>query len=201
MEIKQARFLISNSDADRCPVADRPEYAFVGRSNVGKSSLINLLTNNHSLAKTSSTPGKTQLINHFIINESWYLVDLPGYGYARAPHTERIKWEKFFRKYILERSNLCCLFVLVDIRHDALPSDLTFMEWLGKNQIPFSIVFTKSDKIKPAAVDSVIKRYLQVLSERWEPLPGYFVTSSANSSGKIEILKFIDQVNKTWKFH
>lgn len=199
MEIRQARFIVSNSDVTRCPAPDRPEYAFIGRSNVGKSSLLNMITNNQSLAKTSGKPGKTQLINHFMVNESWYLVDLPGYGYAKAPQTERLRWEKFLRKYILERINLCCLFVLVDIRHEAKSSDLNFMEWVGENQVPFCIVFTKCDKIKPDGISHVIEKYMEVLSAKWEPLPPYFITSSFTCAGRKEILAFIEQVNATWK--
>ena len=149
MEIKEARFIVSNTDVKKCPKPDRPEYAFIGRSNVGKSTLINMLTNKKSLAKTSGKPGKTQLINHFLINDEWYLVDLPGYGYAKVPKTERIKWEKFLRKYILQRENLYCLFVLIDIRHKPQTADLEFMEWLGLSGIAFVIIFTKADKLKP----------------------------------------------------
>jgi len=199
MEIRQARFIVSNSDASRCPAPDRPEYAFIGRSNVGKSSLINMLTINHTLAKTSGKPGKTQLINHFLINESWFLVDLPGYGYAKAPQTERLRWGKLLRQYILERTNLCCLFVLVDIRHEAKSSDLNFMEWLGEKQVPFCIVFTKCDKIKPTLISSLAEKYMLVLSEKWEPLPRFFITSSVDYTGRKEILTFIEQVNANWK--
>lgn len=199
MEIKQARFLISNSDPSKCPRPDKPEYAFIGRSNVGKSSLINMLTNSKTLAKTSEKPGKTRLINHFIVNEEWYLVDLPGYGYAKVPKKERVKWESSFRNYILGRANLCCLFILVDIRHEALETDLQFMEWVGENQVPFAVVFTKGDKLKPTEVEPSVQLYKETLTERFEPLPPLFVTSSAQNSGREEILKFIGDVNKNCK--
>ncbi len=199
MEIKQARFLISNSDPSKCPRPDKPEYAFIGRSNVGKSSLINMLTNSKMLAKTSEKPGKTRLINHFFINEEWYLVDLPGYGYAKVPMKERVKWESSFRRYILGRTSLCCLFILVDIRHKALETDLQFMEWVGESQVPFAVVFTKSDKLKPTEVEPAVQLYKESLKERFEPLPPLFITSSAQNSGREEILKFIGEVNKNCK--
>lgn len=195
MEIKEARFVVSNTKVEKCPSPDRPEYAFIGRSNVGKSSLINMLTNKKSLAKTSGKPGKTRLINHFLINEEWYLVDLPGYGYAKVPKAERIKWEQFLRRYILKRENLYCLFVLIDSRHEAQPVDLKFMEWLGISGIPFSIVFTKTDKLKPAELEEKLKAYETKLFETWETMPGYFISSSETGVGKNEILEFIDSVN------
>jgi GTP-binding protein len=198
MEIKQASFLVSNSNVRKCPPPDKPEYAFIGRSNVGKSSLLNMLTNKKRLAKISETPGKTQLINHFLIDEAWYLVDLPGYGYARAPKPEREKWEKLFRQYILQRMNLCCLFVLIDIRHEALKSDLDFMKWLGENHVPFAVIFTKSDKLKPEEIEQSVQKYLNVMTETWEPLPTHFITSSVDFRGKKEILDFIGDVNKKW---
>ncbi len=199
VEIKQARFLVSNSEVAKCPAPDKPEYAFTGRSNVGKSSLLNMLTNRKSLAKVSETPGKTRLINHFLIDETWYLVDLPGYGYAKVSKQEREKWESFFRHYILERKNLCCLFVLVDVRHEALKTDLDFLEWLGLNEVPLAVVFTKSDKLKPADVEPVVQKYLTVLAKTWEPLPPHFVTSSVRSTGRAEILGFIHGINKSWR--
>lgn len=195
MEIKQAKFVTSNSSVDKCPKPDRPEYAFIGRSNVGKSSLINMLVNSKSLAKTSSRPGKTQLINHFIINETWYLVDLPGYGYAQAPKAERIKWERFIRQYILKRPNLYNLFVLIDIRHEPQLVDLEFIEWLGINGVPFSIVFTKSDKLKPEEIDPNVQKYKETLLEKWNELPEIFITSAESFSGKSEILGYINQIN------
>lgn len=195
MEIKQAKFVTSNSSVDKCPKPDRPEYAFIGRSNVGKSSLINMLVNSKSLAKTSSRPGKTQLINHFIINETWYLVDLPGYGYAQAPKAERIKWERFIRQYILKRTNLYNLFLLIDIRHEPQLVDLEFIEWLGINGVPFSIVFTKSDKLKPEEIDPNVQKYKETLLEKWNELPEIFITSAESFSGKSEILGYINQIN------
>ncbi|NCB07571.1 MAG: YihA family ribosome biogenesis GTP-binding protein [Bacteroidia bacterium] len=196
MEIKEAQFVISNSDVKRCPKPDRPEYAFIGRSNVGKSSLINMLTNKKSLAKTSGKPGKTRLINHFIINDEWYLVDLPGYGYANVPLAERKKWEKFLRTYILERENLYCLFVLVDARHEPQPVDLEFMEWLGVSQIPFSIVFTKADKLKPSELENSLRIYREKMLEQWEEMPEIFVTSSETGEGRSEILGYIENINR-----
>ncbi|HOI48733.1 MAG TPA: ribosome biogenesis GTP-binding protein YihA/YsxC [Prolixibacteraceae bacterium] len=195
MEIKQVKFLVSNTKVEKCPKPDKPEYAFIGRSNVGKSSLINMLVKSRSLAKISSKPGKTQLINHFLVNESWYLVDLPGYGYAQVPKTEREKWEKFVRQYILRRTNLYCLFVLVDSRHDPQPADLEFMEWLGISRIPFAIIFTKTDKLKPSELDENLARYREVLLQKWEELPPVFDTSSVSGDGREEILNFIEQVN------
>jgi GTP-binding protein len=195
MEIKQARFLTSNTSVAKCPKPDRPEYAFIGRSNVGKSSLINMLVNSKNLAKTSSKPGKTQLINHFIINETWYLVDLPGYGYASAPKSERKKWERFIREYILKRQNLYCLFVLIDARHEPQLIDLEFIEWLGTNQVPFSIIFTKSDKLKPEESEQNVQKYKEKLLEKWHALPEIFTTSALTFTGKDEILSFIDRIN------
>lgn len=197
MEIKDARFLISNSDVEKCPKPNMPEFAFIGRSNVGKSSLINMLTNKKTLAKTSGNPGKTKLINHFIINEEWYLVDLPGYGYAKIAKSERKKWEKLVRNYILLRENLYCLFVLVDARHEAQKSDLDFMEWLGLSQIPFVIVFTKTDKLKPAALKDNLKKYEKKMLEKWETMPKSFETSCITREGRIEILNYIDELNKS----
>jgi len=195
MEIKEARFIVSNSSVEKCPNPDKPEYAFIGRSNVGKSSLINMLTNKKSLAKTSGTPGKTQLINHFIINNEWYLVDLPGYGYAKVPKKEKVKWEQFLRRYILKRENLYCVFVLIDARHKAQLVDLKFMEWLGVSEIPFSIIFTKTDKLRPEELEANLKAYEEKLFETWETMPGYFISSAETGEGKDKILDFIESVN------
>ena len=196
MEIKEAQFIISNSDVAKCPAADRPEYAFIGRSNVGKSSLINMLAGKKALAKTSGRPGKTQLINHFLINKEWYLVDLPGYGYAKVPKAARQKWEKFLKRYILKRENLYCLFVLIDARHEAQKVDLNFMEWLGISGIPFSIIFTKTDKLKPEELEANLKAYEEKLFETWDTMPGYFASSAESGAGKDEILEFIENVNQ-----
>ncbi len=195
MEIKEARFVISNTDVNKCPKPDRPEYAFIGRSNVGKSSLINRLTNKKSLAKTSGKPGKTQLINHFLINEEWYLVDLPGYGYAEVPKAERLKWERFIKKYVITRQNLYCLFVLIDSRHEPQKPDLEFMEWLGISQIPFAIIFTKTDKLKPDELEANLKKYQEKLLETWETMPGFYISSAETGEGTADILDFIEQLN------
>lgn len=195
MEIKEARFLVSNTDVKKCPEPTLPEYAFIGRSNVGKSSLINKLTNIKTLAKTSGKPGKTRLINHFLVDNSWYLVDLPGYGYAKVPLAERKKWEQMIRKYILQRENLYCLFVLIDSRHEPQQVDLGFMEWLGISEIPFSIVFTKTDKLKPKELEINLKNYETKMFETWEVMPGYFATSAETGTGTKEILDFIASIN------
>ena len=195
MEIKEARFVVSNTDVNKCPEPNKPEYAFIGRSNVGKSSLINKLTNKKSLAKTSGKPGKTRLINHFLINNEWYLVDLPGYGFAKVPLNERKKWEQFLRKYILKRVNLYCVFVLIDSRHEAQKVDLEFMEWLGISEIPFSIIFTKTDKLKPEELENNIKNYENKLFEKWEVMPGYFISSAETGAGTEDILNFIESLN------
>ncbi len=197
MEIKEARFIISNTDVEKCPKPDRPEYAFIGRSNVGKSSLINKITNKKALAKISGKPGKTRLVNHFLINDEWYLVDLPGYGYAKVPVTERKKWEKLIRNYILKRDNLYCLFVLVDARHEPQQADLEFMEWLGISEIPFAIVFTKIDKLKPEELKNNLHAYKEKMLEKWEIMPDYFATSAETGEGKNEILDFIESINRT----
>ena len=200
MKIFSANFVISNTDISQCPNPDKPEYAFIGRSNVGKSSLINMLTANKNLAKTSQRPGKTQLINHFIINEEkevpWYLVDLPGYGFAKVPVKLKNKWLGFIKGYLRTRLNLCCTFVLVDSRHEPQKIDLEFMEWLGENEIPFVIVFTKLDKLKNPEVEKVIPNYKQEMLKVWEEMPQTFLTSSEKSLGKQEILDFIDSINK-----
>jgi len=194
--IKSAKFLISNTSVDKCPNPDKPEYAFIGRSNVGKSSLINMLCNNKSLAKTSSTPGKTQLINHFIINDTWYLVDLPGYGYAKTSKEKRVKFSKMITDYINKRENMMCLFVLIDSRHESQQIDLEFMEMLGNKGIPFAIIFTKSDKTGKEKLNSQIESYKQRLLEDWEELPPVFITSAEKKEGKDEIIEFIEEVNK-----
>jgi GTP-binding protein len=195
MLIKSAQFIISNSDYRKCPQDNRPEYAFIGRSNVGKSSLINMLTNRKGLAMTSSTPGKTMLINHFLINDEWYLVDLPGYGYARRGKENRERLQQIIEDYILQRESLTSLFVLVDSRHEPQKIDLAFMEWLGENGVPFSIVFTKIDKLGPVRLKQNEEEYKQKLLERWEELPPVFVTSSEKRSGREELLDYIGQIN------
>ena len=198
MEIKKAEFLTSSSKPNQCPDADRPEYAFIGRSNVGKSSLINMICDRSSLAKTSSTPGKTQLINHFTINDNWYLVDLPGYGYAKVSKTQRKEFKLLIDNYLRHRSNLMCLFILVDSRHKPQKVDLEFMHQMGVWGIPFVIVFTKMDKLKPSEKDKNIEDYKKALLEEWEELPQMFLTSAEKKEGKDEILTFIEQVNEQW---
>lgn len=199
MIIQSADFIISNTDYRKCPQDGKPEYAFIGRSNVGKSSLINMLTNRKGLAMTSSTPGKTMLINHFLINGEWYLVDLPGYGYARRGKENRDRLRKIIEDYVLERETLTSLFVLVDSRHEPQKIDLEFMAWLGENDIPFSIVFTKSDKQGPVKLQQNIDVYRQKLLEIWEELPPVFVTSAEKRSGRVELLDYIDQINTSLK--
>lgn len=195
MKIKSANFVMSNSDVAKCPKQPIPEYAFIGRSNVGKSSLINMLTNRKSLAKTSGRPGKTQLINHFIINNNWYLVDLPGYGYARVSKSSKKKFQKFITNYFEQRKQLVSAFVLIDIRHNPQPIDLEFMQYLGENGIPFGIIFTKADKLKPNAIERNVEKYCNELLNTWEELPPYFVTSSSKKIGQEEVLNFIENTN------
>ena len=197
VEIKSAEFVISNTRIDRCPQDGKPEYAFIGRSNVGKSSLINMLTRKPKLAMTSATPGKTMLINHFLINKAWYLVDLPGYGYAQRGKKAKDKLTQIIETYILEREQMTNLFVLIDIRHEPLAIDLEFIEWLGENGVPFSIIFTKADKLGTQRQRENVERYLARLREQWEELPPYFVTSSEKSIGRNEVLDYIDQINKS----
>lgn len=196
MIIKDARFVISNTDYRKCPQDYRPEYAFIGRSNVGKSSLINMLTNRKGLAMTSSKPGKTQLINHFIINDEWYLVDLPGYGYAQRGKEGREQIRKIIDSYILNREQLTALFLLIDSRHEPQQIDLDFIQWLGENGIPFSIVFTKVDKLSKGRVKDNTNQYLEKLKETWDELPPVFYTSSEHRIGGDDILNYIDQINK-----
>lgn len=195
MEIKQAEFSLSAPMVSMCPKDNKPEYAFIGRSNVGKSSLINMLTNNRKLAKTSSTPGKTLLINHFIINREWYLVDLPGYGYAKRSKKEVDKLDQMIRGYILQRQQLVNVFVLVDIRLEPQKIDLKFMEWLGLSSIPFSIVFTKADKLTPNKCRQAVETYKKTLSETWEEMPPMFVTSAEKKDGRDDVLDYIGQIN------
>jgi GTP-binding protein len=196
MEIKSAEFVISNSDYKKCPESNLMEYAFIGRSNVGKSSLINMLTNRKGLAMTSSKPGKTLLINHFIINNKWYLVDLPGYGYATTGKSTRERLKTIIESYILYREQLTCLFVLIDARHEPQQIDLEFMEWLGENGIPFAIVFTKADKLSGSKLNMNIENYRQKLLEVWEELPPFFITSSEKRIGREDLLSYIDEINK-----
>ncbi len=190
---------MSNSTVDKCPNQTLPEYAFIGRSNVGKSSLINMLVQRKSLAKTSGRPGKTQLINHFVINKNWYLVDLPGYGYARVSKKSKKTFQKFITQYFEQRRQLVLAFVLVDIRHEPQPIDVEFMAYLGHQQIPFHIIFTKADKLKPMAQTEAVKKYEQELLNHWEEMPQYFITSSSNGQGREELLQYIDQLNQSLK--
>ncbi|MCX6180368.1 MAG: ribosome biogenesis GTP-binding protein YihA/YsxC [Bacteroidetes bacterium] len=199
MIIHSAEFSVSNSEVALCPVTSLPEYAFIGRSNVGKSSLINALTNRKSLAKTSGTPGKTQLINHFLINEKWYITDLPGYGYAKVSKGIKSGWEKMISDYLLQRKNLLYTFVLVDSRHAPQKIDIEFINWLGENQVPFCIVFTKSDKLTKAKAKKNIDDYRTSLLDYWEELPFSFVTSAEKKEGMNEILDFIEQSNSLYK--
>lgn len=195
MIVNSARFVISNSDVAKCPSEKYHEYAFIGRSNVGKSSLINMLTGKKSLAMTSATPGKTMLINHFLINDSWYIVDLPGYGYARRDKSSRDRLRKIIEGYILGRSQMTNLFVLVDSRHAPQKIDMEFIEWLGENGVPFSIVFTKTDKLGKNAAERNIQNYCKALLETWEELPPVFVTSSETGAGREELLDYMEQLN------
>ena len=196
MEITSAEFVISNTDVKKCPAGTFPEYAFIGRSNVGKSSLINMLTARKGLAMTSATPGKTMLINHFLINKNWYLVDLPGYGYARRGQKGKDQIRTIIEDYILEREQMTNLFLLIDSRLEPQKIDLEFMEWLGENGIPFSIIFTKADKLKSGRLKMNINAYLRELSKQWEELPPYFISSSENRTGLTEILDYIESINK-----
>ena len=196
MEIKKAAFTLSAPQVSLCPKDNKPEYAFIGRSNVGKSSLINMLCNHKGLAKTSSTPGKTLLINHFIINKEWYLVDLPGYGFAKRSKSTQQKIQQMISSYLLMRQQLANVFVLIDIRHSAQKIDLEFINWLGQSSIPFSIVFTKADKLSHAKAMENVKQYMETLSESWEELPPYFVTSSEKKLGRDELLAYIENINK-----
>ncbi|AXT20906.1 YihA family ribosome biogenesis GTP-binding protein [Flavobacteriaceae bacterium AU392] len=197
MQIKSAEFVVSNQDVTKCPSNNMPEYAFIGRSNVGKSSLINMLTSRKSLAKTSGKPGKTQLINHFLINKNWFLVDLPGYGYARVSKSSKKTFQKFITSYFEKREQLVSAFVLIDIRHKPQPIDLNFMEWLGTNGVPFSIIFTKADKLKPKVIENYIESYKAILLETWEEMPNHFITSSSKIIGKEELLNYIESINNS----
>lgn len=196
MDINSAKFTISNTDVTKCPEGNLHEYAFIGRSNVGKSSLINMLTGKKGLAMTSSTPGKTMLINHFLVNDSFYIVDLPGYGYAQRGKESREELRKMIESYILNRAQMTNLFVLIDCRHEPQKIDLEFMAWLGEHEVPFAIVFTKADKLGPEAGKRKIAAYCEKLLEQWEELPPIFVTSSQNKKGREELLDYIEELNK-----
>lgn len=200
MKIKSAQFVVSNSDVSKCPNTHIPEYAFIGRSNVGKSSLINMLTNRKSLAKTSGRPGKTQLINHFLINENWHLVDLPGYGYARVSKKDKKYFQKFITDYFEQREQMISAFVLVDCRHEPQKIDMEFMEYMGEKEIPFSIIFTKADKLRPQVLERNIEVYKKTMLEGvWWEFPNYFVSSATNGSGQEEILTYIEEINTNLK--
>ncbi|HIZ04882.1 MAG TPA: ribosome biogenesis GTP-binding protein YihA/YsxC [Candidatus Phocaeicola gallistercoris] len=196
-EITSAEFVVSNTRTDMCPQTNLPEYAFIGRSNVGKSSLINMLTQRSKLAMTSSTPGKTLLINHFLINKSWFLVDLPGYGYAQKGKKTIEKIKRIIEHYVLERLQLTCLFVLIDSRLDPQKIDLAFIQWLGENGIPFAIIFTKADKQSQSKTLQNVNKFLNTLKEEWEELPPYFISSAEKKTGRTEILDYIDSINKS----
>ena len=199
MKINTAEFVISNSEVSKCPKEPLPEYAFIGRSNVGKSSLINMLTGNKNLAKTSAKPGKTQLINHFKINSNWFLVDLPGYGYAKVSKQTKATFQQFITDYFEKREQLVCAFVLIDIRHEAQKIDLEFMRYLGESEIPFLIIFTKADKIGRSKINHHIASYKkQMQTDGWEDMPEYFVTSSLEETGKEQLLEYIDAINQEW---
>ena len=202
MKISSAEFVVSNSNVLKCPNEPLPEYAFIGRSNVGKSSLINMLTERKNLAKTSGRPGKTQLINHFKINQDWFLVDLPGYGYARVSKKDRKTFQNYITDYFSKRKQLLCAFVLIDVRHDPQPIDTEFMEWLGEHQIPFAIIFTKADKLKPAILEQKVAAYRTHLLEGvWEEAPPYFITSSTKNTGREAVLAYIEDINSQFYQH
>lgn len=196
MQINKSEFLESNTDYNLCPRQNKPEYAFIGRSNVGKSSLINMLSNNSRLAKVSSKPGKTRLINHFLINDQWYLVDLPGYGWAKVAKTEREQWDKMIKDYLQYRQNLLCVFVLIDSRIEPQQIDLQFLEWLGTHDVPFVMIFTKTDKQTYSKILQTVNNYKKKLLETWDELPTIFTSSSVLQTGKKEILEFIDDLNQ-----
>ena len=195
MKINTAEFVVSNSKVAKCPNSPLPEYAFIGRSNVGKSSLINMLTGRKNLAKTSAKPGKTQLINHFLINKNWHLVDLPGYGYAKVSKSAKKVFQKFITNYFEERKQLDCAFVLIDSRHKPQPIDMEFMQWLGEHAIPFCMIFTKADKLKPKELEKNILNYQEEMLQVWEQMPHFFVTSSTAKTGSDDILEFIENLN------
>ena len=197
MDIKKSEFVISSPTVGKCPVDNKPEYAFIGRSNVGKSSLINMLCNHKGLAKTSATPGKTLLINHFIINNEWYLVDLPGYGFAKRSKTVQKKLEQMISSYILQRKQLVNVFVLIDVRHEQQKIDREFVDWLGESNVPFTIVFTKADKLTPGKAKQNAAQWLDRLKDRWETLPPYYITSSEKKQGREELLNYIEEINNT----
>lgn len=199
MKITSATYIGSQARQEKCPQTGLPEYAFIGRSNVGKSSLINSLTGRKALAKTSSTPGKTLCINHFLINDSWYIVDLPGYGYAQRGKKEMEKLKQMINHYVLDREQLTCLFVLIDIRHDPQKVDLDFFNFLGENGVPFAIVFTKADKLSASKITPTVTKYLSVLQEEWEELPPHFITSSTSKLGREELLDYIDSITRSLK--
>ncbi len=197
MEIKKSEFVISAPTIGKCPNDNKPEYAFIGRSNVGKSSLINMLCNHKGLAKTSATPGKTLLINHFIVNNEWYLVDLPGYGFAKRSKSVQKQLQQMISSYILQREQLINVFVLIDIRHDPMAIDREFIDWLGESNIPFSITFTKADKLGVVKARQNAEKWMRTLQDRWETLPPYFITSAEKKQGRDEILEYIESINKT----
>ena len=199
MQINSAEYLISSPDYEKCPAPDRPEYAFIGRSNVGKSSLINMLCNNQKLAKTSGSPGKTQLINHFSINKSWYIVDLPGYGFAKVSQRDRRRWEQMIENYLRKRENLANVFVLLDSRHKPQKIDLDFVNQLGQWEVPFSLVFTKADKETQRVVAANVKAFLDIMRKEWEFLPAHFVSSVMKQMGRDKILDYIGVANQRWK--
>ncbi|EFZ36026.1 ribosome biogenesis GTP-binding protein YsxC [Hoylesella oralis ATCC 33269] len=199
MEIKKSEFVISAPTIGKCPNDNKPEYAFIGRSNVGKSSLINMLCNHKGLAKTSATPGKTLLINHFIINNEWYLVDLPGYGFAKRSKSVQKQLQQMISSYILQREQLANVFVLIDIRHDPMTIDREFIDWLGESSIPFAIAFTKADKLGLVKARQNAEKWMKTLQDRWETLPPYFITSAEKKQGRDEILEYIESINRTLK--
>jgi GTP-binding protein len=200
MQITEAKFLVSNTDIEKCPNPTLPEFAFIGRSNVGKSSLINMLTGRKNLAKTSATPGKTRLINHFLINSKWYLVDLPGYGYAKVSKASKATWDKMIRDYLLKRQNLMNVFVLVDSRLEPQPIDMAFINWLGEKNVSFSIVFTKADKLKKQQVIYSVENYKKELKKSWEALPPLFISSAEKKTGREELLNYIEEINRDFSF-
>jgi len=199
MRITSAEYLSSNVLAEKCPAPDKPEYAFIGRSNVGKSSLINMLSGNSELAHVSARPGKTQVINHFLINKNWYLVDLPGYGFAKVSKVQREKFERMIRGYLTRRPNLMCVFLLVDARHEPQANDLAFMETLAEARLPFTLLFTKCDKLSSNAMLTALRRYKEVMLQHWEEFPPHILTSAETGKGRDEVLQFIEDTNQLFK--